>query len=345
MGDLTKQVRIRKELVKKYYSYLNRDIKVDTSAAVFSIETTNFCPMKCIMCPRTTKMTRGLGHMDFELFKRIVHQAKKFTHYVQLHHFGDPLMNPNQELYIDYCEKHGITTRMSINPLLLTEERSKKLLKSNLAELYISLDGGDDESYKAIRGQAADYAKAIENIKRFAQLKTEMGKKTPYVLIGMVLMGSTENNVENFEKMWDIPGVDERVIKKFSSFGANEDIAELGTTEGKEILFKEKPYPCYKPWKNFTVTWDGKVVPCCYDYDKLYVIGDLKEESLDQIWNNQRMQDLRRQHVTGDFGENTLCGECLERHGCPGFDQPAKLAAFMGKKLIKGDFDAIRKAD
>tara|TARA_Y100000310_G_C20683873_1_gene817731 strand:- start:1480 stop:2517 length:1038 start_codon:yes stop_codon:yes gene_type:complete len=345
MGDLAKTVRVRKELVKKYYSYLKRDVKVNTMGAVFNIETTNFCPMRCIMCPRTTKMTRPLGHMDFELFKRIINQAKKYTHYVQLHHFGDPLMHPEQEKFIDYCEDNGVVTRMSINPLLLTEERAKKLLKSKLAELYISLDGGDNESYKAIRGNAADYDKAIVNIKRFAELKTEMGKSKPYVLIGMVLMKSTSANVEDFEKMWDIPGIDKRIIKKFSSFGGNEEIANLGTKEGKEVLFNEKKYPCYKPWKNFTITWDGKVVPCCYDYDKLYVIGDVNEESLEQIWNGQRMQDLRRQHVSGDFGENTLCKECLERHGCPGFDEPAKMVSFMAKKLAKGEFGAIEKMD
>lgn len=343
--DVGKRVRVRAELVKRYHSYLRRDVLVPTHAAIFNIETTNHCPMRCVMCPRTTKMTRPLGHMDFELFKKIVDQAKTYTHYVQLHHFGDPLMHPEQEKFIDYCEENGITTRMSINPLLLTEERSKKLLDSQLAELYISLDGGDNESYRAIRGRAADYDKAVVNIRRFVEMKVARGSKRPYVLIGMVLMKSTEQNVAFFEKMWDVPGVDERVIKQFSSFGGNEDIAELGTEKSKQQLFSSKKYPCYKPWKNFTITWDGKVVPCCYDYNKQYVIGDVREESLDEIWNNARMQALRRQHVTGNFEENVLCGSCLEKHGCPGYDEPALLARFLGRKVLERDFAAIRRGD
>jgi len=169
-------------------------------------------------------------------------------------------MHREQEKFIDYCEDNGIITRMSINPLMLTEARSEKLLNSKLSELYISLDGGDNESYRKIRGKAANYDKAVEQILKFVQMKVEKGLSRPKVLIGMVLMGETEKMVETFEKMWSIPGVDERVIKQFSSFGANEDIAELGTEEGKERLFKENRSPLF-------VAKERKYYDCLINYN------------------------------------------------------------------------------
>ena len=81
---------------------------------------------------------------------------------------------------------------------------------------------------------------------------------------------------------------------------------------GDRLTGKKRKY-CSEPWIGITITAEGNVVPCCYDYDEKYIIGNLKEESLEQIWNNKRMRLLRRQVKTKTLYKNPLCKTCQEK--------------------------------
>jgi radical SAM protein with 4Fe4S-binding SPASM domain len=109
------------------------------------------------------------------------------------------------------------------------------------------------------------------------------------------------------------------LIKQFKTWdGSNPQIVKLAG-EGQLSTTYQEPvrYPCVRPWFIITILWDGRVVPCCYDYDGKYVIGDLTTHSLKEIWNNRRMQELRRQLITGTFYDNPLCENCREAKGYP----------------------------
>jgi radical SAM protein with 4Fe4S-binding SPASM domain len=54
---------------------------------------------------------------------------------------------------------------------------------------------------------------------------------------------------------------------------------------------------------------DGSVVPCTQDYDTEVVLGDAKEKTLEDIWDDEAFEDLRRMHITGEFPPGHKCQE------------------------------------
>ena len=145
------------------YSYFHRKEKCLGFAEIYNLESTNICPMDCKMCPRRN-MTRNLGYMKFPLFKQIIDQTKGYTNILWLDHFGDPLFNPQLKKMVSYAKTIGIETRISTNPTSLSEKRVKELIDTGLDRILLSLDGTNQETYSFLRGENANYDKAVNNI-------------------------------------------------------------------------------------------------------------------------------------------------------------------------------------
>ncbi len=307
----------------------DRPAFVDYSYSLFNLELTNRCPFRCVMCPRTHHMTRTLGLMDFELFQTVVDQlvtrdarSKKRDHSVWLHHFGESLVHPELGRFLDYAKRRGLGTRISINPLMLSKKVIGVLLDGEPMELLISLDGSDDESFERIRGVAAAYEKSRENLLRFLSAKIARKAKTRITLsvIAFPLNERTEaSQREEWADQWArTPGIDEFLWKPFTTWNGDSQVipglAPKGSGDVAGDLRARDPglkVSCDWPWKKMSVTWNGDVVPCCYDYNGLYVLGNVKRESLAEIWNGERMQALRSEFISNAVS-NPLCASCSE---------------------------------
>lgn len=330
---LGNKTRLYTTFMAQAFSYFSRGRKVYSPPLVLNLEPTNSCPMKCVMCPRQY-MKRKVGFMDFELFKKIMDQVRVYHKYIELLHFGDPLMHPRIFDFVDYCHSRGIKVYFSVNPTLLTPKVAEKMVSSGVDHLYIALDSFDDASYKKVRGSNADYAKAVANIKYLAGLKVRKNAKKPVLELGLIYMELTKDRVDEFRKTWDIPGVDGVVIKQFCAFGI-DPLQGLADESTLKMIKGRHNYPCFIPWHYLTILWDGRVVPCCYDYDGKHVLGDLKKESLDSIWNGVKMRELRQQHISGNFQGNNMCADCREGYGWPSFNEPVKLSYYSFRKLSR----------
>lgn len=294
---------------RNMYSYFHRKVVCKGYPEVFNIEVTNSCPMDCVMCPRKY-MKRKVGFMDFNLYKKIIDQLSGYTYAVWLHHFGESLLHPKIEKFIEYAKEKDIKTQLSINPVLLNPKNIEKIL--NLDYLHISLDGTTEETYKKLRGKNADYSKAVKAIFEFLK-----NKQRPYTTLAIIRMKETEKELEAFKKQWKDSGINKVEVKEFITWdGSIKKIHKLAS-EFSEAYKKNLSYPCVRPWHRITILWDGRVVPCCYDYDGKYLLGDLNNQTLKEIWNSQEMIELRKQHILNDLKDNQLCKNCKEKYGMP----------------------------
>ncbi len=305
---------------------------------VFEIESTNACAMDCKMCPRRN-MKREIGVMDVNLFKKIVNQLKGYTREIFLHHFGDPLLHPKLFEMIDYAHKKGVKTKISTNPISMKPEINDKILKSKLDYFHISLDGMNKKTYEFLRGSNADYDKGLEYIKDFLDKKNKLKRKKPCVALAIIRMKENEKEITEFKNHWGNKlGVDKIIVKQFTTWdGSNKEINKMADELQLSNRFRDPVnYACYQPWLWMLVLWDGRVVPCCYDYDGRYVLGDLKKQSLKSIWNGKPMQDLREQQISGNLKKNTLCASCKEKGGA----KASKLYPlnFIINKKFRNDF-------
>lgn len=293
------------------------------------IETTNKCNLKCSICPRRV-MKRDIKDMEFGLFKKIVDETKKHTKFIWLHGIGEPLMDPLLEKRIRYCKKNNIKTGISTNATLLTKRKSEVLINAGLNRIILCLDGVKKETYEKIRINA-NFEKTVNNIKHFLEMKNAL-KSNVYVTMQIIYTDETKNEVEKFKKIWKRYNADEVVVKRFNTWGDQvEGIKELSKPElyYPATDLKNRP-PCYYLWHSLTILSDGRVVPCCRDYDAKIILGDFKKKSLEEIWHGKPLRNLRENNINGNFN-NGLCDNCLEYPPI----KPSKLL-FSFNKLRRG---------
>lgn len=299
-------------------AYHGRSEHTERAFALQNVELTNKCPMRCVMCARTNNMLRDQGLMTFETFKTIIDQflvdspKKALTDDTWLHHFGESLVHPEFARFTKYAVSKGIRACMSVNPIMLTPAIADELLDTGITKLYISLDGHDDESFYKIRGVKDAYEKSKTNLLDFLRKKSERGAKTKIVL-SMINFGLNRESIARQRAYWEsVPGIDEYLCKAFITWnGDAADVNKLADEQvDNEALRKRYATPaCNVPWETLSVTWDGEVVPCCFDYDKKFPLGNLKDHTLKEIWNGDKMKSLRREFMANDV-RNELCRRC-----------------------------------
>lgn len=310
-------------------SYKDKKVISKGYPAIIALEPTNHCAMKCIMCPRK-EMNRKLGFMDFELFKKIIDQTNGYTNMISLELFGDAFLHPNIEKMINYLYKKKIISQISTNAMSLSDRVIDKILNSELDVLLIALDGIDNKTYKKYRGDFADYNKAISQVNKLLSRKVEKNKRKPLIEIRMIGMPGLREHFKDYKKTWQKPGMDKVSMSEFHTFGGL--VKEIDGKTSKDTKWYNKGI-CYKPWQGLHIMWDGRVCPCCFDYDGKYIIGDLNKQTLEEVWNSKKMQKLRKQCITNNFKSNILCATCTEKK-IPKITRFFPFDSFLFKNII-----------
>jgi radical SAM protein with 4Fe4S-binding SPASM domain len=83
------------------------------------------------------------------------------------------------------------------------------------------------------------------------------------------------------------------------------------TKEGNYEIKNDLLDHCWKMWHSCVITWDGKVVPCCFDKDAHYVLGDLNKLSFEEIWRGEKYNDFRSS-LLRSRSEIEMCKNCTE---------------------------------
>jgi radical SAM protein with 4Fe4S-binding SPASM domain len=306
--------KLNREILQFAYNW--QIIRPVGKPVVFQIELTNHCPMTCQMCPRTHAMERPLGYMSAETFRRIIDQATQGTSGVFMHHFGDSLLHPELRELIRYATDRGIRTYLSANPVLLTKQRIEALVDGGLHEIVLSLDGLTSETSQAVRGRAARNVELAERrVRELISYRKQRGSKSPYIILQIVRQKQNVHEIPAWLEKWQkVPGVDRVKVKSYVTWdGTQEEINSL-RLDPSEI---DSNLVCDKPWTSIVVLWDGRVVPCCFDYDGINSLGSLQEQSLTEIWHGERLAALREAHKKGNLSNIKLCANCTDKEGYP----------------------------
>jgi len=284
---------------KLLWSYLRRRERVPALPVEYIVETTAKCNIYCPMCPRETH-PQPKEDMPSEIFERLVKGSAKTGEHMMLIGLGEPLLDPRIFDRIEYCERHGISTLISTNGTLLDEKLADRLLRTPLAHITLSFDGASKETFEYYR-KGARFERVRDNFIRFARMKHERGSKMQ-VMVQMVRMPGNAHEADEFRRFWSaVEGVDQVRVK--------EDETNVMQPEGER---NGSARPCHYLWRGaMYVKQDGRVFPCCQSYmlDGAPV-GDLNEESIEEIFNSPEMRRLRRLHAEGRAGEIDMCARC-----------------------------------
>jgi radical SAM protein with 4Fe4S-binding SPASM domain len=268
--------------------------------SIDQIELTNRCPYTCGMCPRTEFMDRPLGDMPLSLFESIIGQISGFQQYVALHHFGESLVYPRLPSAVQMACRMGVQTGLSCNPPSLGPTLAARLLDAGISNIVLSLDSLDSRTYEQIRGPAARLDLANHNLRELLRLRNEGGYPTG-ITLQMINMRANQDEAARFLDYCAELGVDRGVVVRLGRWDFDDrHFRVLGefTTPGYSGY-------CSRPWTSVTVLWDGRVVPCCHDYNGAVVLGDLRIQSLREIWSSASAREFRQQNREYD-----LCTHC-----------------------------------
>jgi radical SAM protein with 4Fe4S-binding SPASM domain len=282
--------------------------------AAIGIELTNHCNLYCPECASGSgQMKRERGFMDTELFDKIISQIKPYLYFINLYFQGEPMLHP---AFASFIRKSGnIRSIISTNGHFLTRENSEKIVKSGLNKLIISLDGLDQDTYSAYRvnGSVETVMDGIRNIS--AARKNH--KSSLKIEIQMLVNKLNENQIPQMRKLArsfnaSLKLKSMQIISKnrFESWlPADSKFRRYMLRDGKYQIKSSLPGRCKRLWFNPVVTWNGKVIPCCFDKDADHIMGDLTQESFSEIWNGPKYRLFRRV-LLNDRSAIEICRNC-----------------------------------
>lgn len=293
-------------LVKVYTSYfisniLKRNIYWGQPVSI-SVETNNLCNLKCIECYcGQDKITRPSGYIDFELYRKIVDESAQKLLNLFLYFQGEPFMHRQIFEFIAYAHKKNVFVTTSSNGHFFTDENARKTVLSGLDKLIISLDGTTQNVYEIYR-KNGNIEKVIAGIKNIVRLKKELKSQKPYIVLQFLVLVINEHQITEIKHLAKELKVDKLELKSVQIYDFEQNIGLLPsnqkynrykkTTEGYIIKSKLRN-KCWRLWNSTVITWDGNILPCCYDKDAKYIFGNVKSSNISDILNNKNSKNFR----------------------------------------------------
>lgn len=275
---------------------------------VIQIQTKSGCNAKCVFCPNSLVGPRLThGEMEWELFTKI---AQEITHHpvarISPYLMNEPLLDRRLGDKIRYLaeRKHTATIiKINSNGALLDEEMGEQLIESGLDRINFSVHGIRKETYES-QMVGLKLERVLENIDRFLELKKRKGATKPRVRVTMVRTKAIEEELPEIMAYWKARGV--RVNVRPLENRAMKEIAATGLNPRNW-----KPFSfCNRLFEQAYILYNGDVVLCCVDWERTTILGNLKEQSLEEIWNSPRFMEIRKRYLAGDL-KGLLCQKCL----------------------------------
>jgi len=288
-----------------------------------SIEPTTACNLRCPECPSGLRaFSRPTGNLKQDFFRKTIDELHKQLIYLIFYFQGEPYINPVFLDMVKYAKDKGIYTITSTNGHFLNDANAKKTIESGLDRMIISVDGTTQETYENYRKEG-NLESVLQGARNIVKWKKEMNSATPHTIFQFLVVKPNEHQIDEIYKIAEEIGIDEvklktaqvyeyeqgndllPTIEKYSRYKKNTD----GTYSVKNKLLNH----CWKLWHACVITWDGLVVPCCFDKDAQHRLGDMKDKPFQEIWQGEDYDKFRKQLLKGR-GQIDICKNCTE--GC-----------------------------
>jgi radical SAM protein with 4Fe4S-binding SPASM domain len=287
-----------------------------------SVEPTTSCNLRCPECPSGLRsFTRPTGMLQKDFFSQTIDQLYKELFYLVFYFQGEPYLNPQFLDMVKYASDKKIYTATSTNAHYLNDANAKRTIQSGLDRLIISIDGTTQETYQQYR-IGGQLNKVLDGAKNMVKWKREMKSKTPFIIFQFLVVKHNEHQVEDVKKLAAEIGADDVWFKTAQVYDYQNDPNQLIPTNDKYSRYRKNKNNsvevkntlenhCWRLWHAPVITWDGLVVPCCFDKDAQHQLGDLKGKPFKEIWQNEAYK-LFRKKIMQSRKNIDICANCSE---------------------------------
>jgi len=280
------------------------------------IELTNYCNFRCLMCPTGTHtFQREAGFMSDEIYAKILEEIKEYKTPLRFIRWGEPLLHKNFLKYLKMAKEQGILCHLNTNGSLINDEMINKIIDIGLESIKFSFQGIDSEGYRNVRN-IDFFDSLIEVIAKLHKARGE--KKYPFIHVSTTITSESLERVEAFKEK--LSGITDLVSSGRTIFEYVDQSKTKISEEEKERLKRltaeenfEKRHPeCPEVFDKLSINWDGTVTACCADFDNKMLIGDLRKDSLKNIWRCQKMENYRKILAGMHHEKLELCSYCFD---------------------------------
>lgn len=305
--------------------YLSKVLKKNFHSGMplsMAFEPTTSCNLKCPHCPSGLRQfTRPTGNMQDVLFHQTLDELEDYLTYLIFYFQGEPYLNRKMLDWVAEASRRGIYTATSTNAHYLNPDNAEKTVRSGLSRLIISLDGTTQDEYERYR-IGGSLEKVKDGIRNVLYFREKTGSKTPFVMLQFIVFRHNEHRIEEVRELGRELGVDHVAIKTAQIYDYENGDAFIPTNEtysryrkmsdGKFQIKNKMSNSCWKMWHSCVMTWDGKVVPCCFDKDADHQMGQIGEHTtFCKIWEGTDYRAFR-QSLLRSRSEIEICKNCTE---------------------------------
>ena len=287
-----------------------------------SFEPTTSCNLHCPECPSGLRaFSRPTGMLKKDFFRETIDQLAKDLTYLVFYFQGEPYLNPDFLNMVQYASSRKIYTATSTNAHYMTDANARRTVESGLDRLIISIDGTTQETYQQYRvGGRLD--KVLAGAKNIVRWKKELNSRTPFIIFQFLVVRHNEHQIEEVKALAKEIGVDDVWLKTAQVYNYEADPNQLIPTNNKYSRYKKgkdgkmqfkgnNQKHCWRLWHDPVITWDGAVVPCCFDKDAQHKLGDLRQQSFKELWEAGTYNKFRQQ-VLQSRSNIDICTNCSE---------------------------------
>lgn len=277
-----------------------KDIVPATNPRLYQIETTAKCNLACPFCPRTTDIIANSkrdmnSNMPLDKFIEVLDKMP-WLKSIELFHFGEPFMQKDLAEYVRACKQRGIYTVIASNINPATFQRIDEVFEAGLDFLVLDIDSLDKKRYEAMRVNGS-----IERLQMLTKYILAHPKR-PYCVAQTIMTDGVQEYTEEQFLQWTGGLKADEIRYKFLDSFRGEIWDDKGTLNPEDV--------CKEPFYGFTVHVNGNVVPCDRDWAGENVMGNIFEQSVDEIWQGEKYQEFRRQMLSNE--KPAMCRKCPE---------------------------------
>lgn len=286
-----------------------------------AIEPTTACNLRCPECPSGLRsFTRPTGKLNVTLFQKIISEVREHLIYLTFYFQGEPYLNPQFLDMVKVASENNIYTTTSTNAHFLNDKNAERTVRSGLNRLIISIDGASQSTYESYRKEG-ELGKVLEGTKNILSWRKKIGSNSPKVVWQFLVVKPNEHEIPKIRELAKTYNVDKVAFKTAQIYDYQNGSDLIPTiekyaryrNEGNNVwsIKNAMENKCWKMWQSCVITWDGKVIPCCFDKDAAHEMGNVAQKSFKQIWYSRPYQAFRSALLTSR-SEIEICKNCTE---------------------------------
>ncbi len=294
----------------------------DVSPIFISIEPVDICNLHCPECPVGIRdIPRKGTSVNLEVTRKLIDELSPRLMHTILYFQGEPLINRDFPEIVKYIRSKNILTSTSTNAQLLNDKMAKAIVESGLDKLIVSIDGTTQETYEKYRvgGKLEKATQAIEYINKW---KKELNSYLPFVEIQFIVFKTNEHQMADMKKMAHRLEANKLTFKtaQLYDFENGHELLPDNKKYARYELKKDGKYhiksplrnSCKRLWQGSVMTSRGDILPCCFDKDSDFTLGNVPDESFDSIWKNKKSNHFRKA-ILSDRKQFEMCRNCTEK--------------------------------